>query len=192
MKAPTTAKGKRELIKWLQEHPLWTHSEVMKVPPGFPDTNTQALILSPETEDWVDYEYQDGCLQELLEIDFVYVDPTTERIEEDESRNTAFRVWLETGGWIDNSLENPELKGGHFRWSRCHDIYLDCGAATLEDALVRLATLVRFYYGESAEWQESTHSQCEGSFDEEGNYLAPCIPGKDGFCDICGFKIRMD
>ena len=40
-----------------------------------------------------------------IDVDVVKVDPTTETIEKDESRNTATRVWLETGQWT--SVEIP-------------------------------------------------------------------------------------
>ena len=83
---------------------------------------------------------------EGLDVMVVKVDPETECIEDDRSRNTAVRVWLEAGPYID------EKKYG-CSWS--HDPELDCGGKTFEEAIVRLAELVKKKYGDS---------QCESPF----------------------------
>ncbi len=70
-----------------------------------------------------------------IDVDVVKVDPTTETIEKDESRNTATRVWLETGQW--------DLGG-----NSTHDPVLDTGAPTYEEAIILLADLVKAKYGD--------------------------------------------
>jgi len=189
-KPPVSAKEKQALVNWLQEHPLWTHPETFRAPPGYP--NTDVSLFSPETEDWEDYTYQDGDIRELLHVDFAYVDPTTEIPEQDESRNTAFRVWLETGGWYDSAENNPERKEEPDRWDKCHDMDLNCAAATLEDALVELALRVKFFYGENSARLKTVPIYCGGDFDDEGHYMHNCQDGGDGFCKVCGFLLYYE
>lgn len=87
---------------------------------------------------------------ESLEIDIVKVDPKTNRIEDDSSRNTATRVWLECGPWGDpkdhpswGDTENIIWKG-----IPSHDINLDCGGETFERAIIKLASLVLTNHGD--------------------------------------------
>ena len=72
----------------------------------------------------------EGRYLQGLYVEVVKVDPETESISDDEARNTATRVWLETG------------PGG------AHDLDLDCGGATYEEATVELANLVHEKYGD--------------------------------------------
>lgn len=83
---------------------------------------------------------------ESLEVDVVKVDPTTERIEDDEKRNTATRIWLECGPWGDpkeHAWDTYSDKG-----IPSHDIDLDCGGKTFEEAIIKLARLVNKKYGD--------------------------------------------
>src|SRR5689334_14580211 len=64
----------------------------------------------------------------------VKVDPSTETKEDDESRNTATRVWLECGPWRPTRPGDP-----FFPDRKCtptHDWRLDCGAPTFEEAII--------------------------------------------------------
>lgn len=75
-------------------------------------------------------------LQELgyidhLDIMMSKVNPETNEIDDDNSKNTKVEVWLETGLW-DEELMMPT-----------HDIDLDVGAETFEEAIIKLAQKVK-------------------------------------------------
>jgi hypothetical protein len=87
-----------------------------------------------------------GCLY----VEVVKVNPETETIEDNDSLNTAVRVWLEGGPWINAPLPDEEE---YMNWS--HDIDLDCGAPTYEEAIIKFAENVKNKYGDYEEEQES-------------------------------------
>ena len=72
----------------------------------------------------------EGLYLQNLYVEVVKVDPETKEISAISSRNTETRVWFETGpvGF--------------------HDLKLDCGGATYEEATIALANLVHQYYGD--------------------------------------------
>lgn len=78
-----------------------------------------------------------------LDIEVVKVDPNINEINfDDNSKNTETQVWLEFGAIVenvDNIVPNALIAE--------HDIDLDCGARTFEDAIVNLANLVFNKYG---------------------------------------------
>lgn len=76
--------------------------------------------------------HEKGYFMDALDIEVVKVNPAKNEIDDDRSKNTHVRVWLETG---------PEVG--------THDYALDCGGNTFEEAIIRLAELVRFYYDEN-------------------------------------------
>lgn len=86
-----------------------------------------------------DHIHRINRFEESLYIEVVKVNPKTERIEDDETLNTDVRVWLESGC--------PELIDDVYELT--HDIELDCGAPTFEEAIIELANLVYKNYGES-------------------------------------------
>lgn len=65
-----------------------------------------------------------------LEIALVMVDPVTHRIHQVREKNTSVQVWLETGP-VDGT----------------HDIRIDSGGNSFEEAVIKLAALVKKYYG---------------------------------------------
>ena len=67
-----------------------------------------------------------------LNIEVVKVNPKTQEIDDDETKNTQIAVWLECGPYDKNCMQ--------------HDIDLDCGADTFENAIVKLARLVKEKY----------------------------------------------
>lgn len=75
-------------------------------------------------------KFQVGC----LDIAVVKVNPETKAIDDNEDLNTEINVWLECG-----AVEN-----GYYT----HDINLDCGADTFENAIIKLAQLVLKEYGD--------------------------------------------
>ena len=64
------------------------------------------------------------------------VNPTTNELDDDKTKNTKVEIWLEC------FPDNPEIDG------RYHDIDLDCGGDTFEDAIITLAKLVKEKYGD--------------------------------------------
>ena len=68
-----------------------------------------------------------------LYIEVVKVNPDTNSIDDDKTKNTKEQVWLECGPY-----EKP--------YGLTHDIYLDCGGDTFEEAIIKLAGLVKKYY----------------------------------------------
>lgn len=76
-----------------------------------------------------DFEY------DRLWIHVTKVNPMTDEIDDDENKNTKVVVWLEC-------FPDDENMNGRF-----HDMDLDCGGDTFEDAIVELATLVKSKYG---------------------------------------------
>ena len=68
-----------------------------------------------------------GC----LDIDVVKVNPETMAMDDNDKNNTKIQIWIETGNWHKESST----------W--CHDIFLDCGGDTFEDAIIELAKLVK-------------------------------------------------
>ncbi len=77
-----------------------------------------------------------------LSIEVVRVNSNTEKIDDDEAKNTDTRVWLECGPWCGpEQLTDEERKDFPFGLPS-HDIELDCGAPTFEQAIIKLANLV--------------------------------------------------
>lgn len=73
-----------------------------------------------------------GAFTCVLDIAVVKVNPETLEIDDDETKNTKINVWLECGPKRENYFE--------------HDIDLDCGGDTFEDAIIELAKLVKNKY----------------------------------------------
>jgi hypothetical protein len=78
-----------------------------------------------------------------LDVEVVKVDPSTNEINfEDESKNTKTTVWLEFGPIVEDTY-NDFLT----RYIPSHDIDLDCGGDTFEEAIIKLANLTYDKYG---------------------------------------------
>ena len=78
----------------------------------------------------------------------VMVDPATKTVEDDPQRNTEVRVWLEFGPWHKpESLSDAEREAMPDGCAG-HDIDLDCGATTFEQAVMILAQKVFERYGD--------------------------------------------
>lgn len=70
-----------------------------------------------------------------LWIHVTKVNPVTNELDDDKTKNTKVQVWLEC------FPDNPKIDG------RYHDIDLDCGGDTFEEAIIELAKLVMNKYG---------------------------------------------
>lgn len=69
-----------------------------------------------------------------LWLDVVKVNPDTQAIDYDKTKNTKIEIWLEHGHYDSD-------------WGACvHNIDLDCGGDTFEEAIVKLAELVKRHY----------------------------------------------
>ena len=77
----------------------------------------------------------EGFLQ-ALDIDVVKVNSKTQKIEDDKKKNTEVQIWLECGAHY--KLDTNTGKEGWY-----YDSRLDCGGDTFEEAIIKLATLVR-------------------------------------------------
>ena len=180
---PPPRSGKAEIM-WLLEHPIWTYPDTVRMPPEGFVWPTGLFPADEEMARWPEIDSPSGYIWQCVDQAVHYVDPTLEQIEDDDSRNTAFRVWLESGPWTDLSAADsnwPVPAEGwtkYNKWSHCHDINLDCGGKDLEEALLHLATLVRFFYGDGRESLPGKES-CD----------VPCLDAGDGFCQRCGHLI---
>ena len=76
-----------------------------------------------------------GHFQDCYDLEVVKVNPANEVSEDNEELNTQTQVWLECGPY------DPEC--------RTHNIDLDCGGDTFEDAIIALALLVQQQYGDN-------------------------------------------
>ena len=77
-----------------------------------------------------------------LWTEVVKVNPTTNTIDADQTKNTKVQVWLEHGPYE------------HYHNDTTHDIYLDCGGDTFEDAIISLAERVKYYYNDDGSYKD--------------------------------------
>jgi hypothetical protein len=91
----------------------------------------------------------------------VKVNPKTNSVVKDESKNTATRIWLE---WGPISLD--EYYEEHWGISPVHDTRLDCGGKTFEEAVITLANLVIEYYGDYRLWDKELCEKIEDAVRE--------------------------
>lgn len=186
---PTDLVGRKELIGSAIEHRLFTYP--------FP--------FGDETEEQARAEeyWGGGSFDECVDIEHQYVDPTTESLRGglgswDDPRNNTPRVWIEGGGWSDESESDsgsPTPSGGwnqYNKWMRVHDYNLNTGGYTLEEAFLNFARLVKFYYNDDGTSREDAPEQCEGDFTlpNQCGYKSGCTDAGDGFCEICGFLMK--
>jgi hypothetical protein len=80
-----------------------------------------------------------GLFECGLWTEVVKVNPGTDEIDDDHAKNTKVQVWLEHGPY--------DKEWG----STTHDINLDCGGDTFEEAIVELAKLVKQHYTDDGE-----------------------------------------
>jgi hypothetical protein len=215
-KPPATLAERRALVRWILNHKLWTHEYFMKIhAPGqsmfkkIPDS-THFSMTEPEGEM---QDVRDGSFSDCISFTYVYLDPTVERVQgipvdDEDPRNTDFRVWVEGGGYMDQSKDEnfpppPNGWDNFNRWITCHDLNLDCSGATMEDALIQLALRVKWFYGEGGRAEERITSDSDrfrddcGSHFENGvlgdttaRYYQHCVDAGDGFCVKCGYAVH--
>lgn len=80
-----------------------------------------------------------------MHIDVVKVHPKLKRVVNDEKKNTLVNYWIEGGPWEKSTKK--EIASGFPEYMPTHDIRLDCGADTFEEAVTKYAKLVKKFYG---------------------------------------------
>jgi hypothetical protein len=104
---------------WLQNHPAMTPDDFRG---GFPGNLCTEVVL---------------------------VNPLTDSIDDDESLNISPRIWLECGPCVEATEDEIEFEVFHRGdLHGTHDIDLDCGGDTFEEAIIELARLFRGKYGD--------------------------------------------
>lgn len=83
-----------------------------------------------------------GQFNNELYVDVVKVNPKTNEIDDDDANNTKVQIWLEHGPYEEE----------HHQCA--HDVYLDCGGDTFEEAIIELARLVKRYYTDDGKKRE--------------------------------------
>lgn len=174
-KVPTDQKQIVDLIKWVKHHKVWTYED-------------------PEDDEENKFPY--GGFDECAEINFMFVDPETGFLSDDEEKNTKFIVTIESGDYYDLSSDQhfPKPRDGWNRWNRwtpSHNIYFDVFGFTLQEALLNLAVIVEYHCGDEREYIEGiSHENCKSDLDHD--YKSVCIAEDDGFCKNCGFYVEKD
>lgn len=79
-------------------------------------------------------EWGGSHFNRCLDIFVVKVNPETGSIDDNDYLNTQVEIWLECGPY------DPTM--------RQHDIDLDCGGKTFDQAIIKLANLVLEKYGD--------------------------------------------
>jgi hypothetical protein len=101
--------------------------------------NEHPLFMYPE-EKRIMGEHASPRFMDCLDVDFQLVDPKTRRISDNKKKNTRLECWLECGGVEENTPGDPNTL------MHCHDLKLDCGGETFEEAIIKLAKLVKKHY----------------------------------------------
>lgn len=80
-------------------------------------------------------EYSLSHFLDCLDVHVAKVNPKTCEVDNDNASNTKVEIWLEAGHYD--------------KTRRCHDIDLDCGRDTYEEAIISLANNIEDQYGDS-------------------------------------------
>lgn len=92
-----------------------------------------------------------GTFMRGLSVDVVKVNPETNAVDDEPDNNTLVQVWLESGPF--------QYMGALHEYMHTHDIRLDCGGNTFEEAIVKMAKLVEIHYGTYTEEDQEKASQ---------------------------------
>lgn len=127
---------------WLYNHPIFNDG-------GTVIKKSQVLPELVRPEDPEETTVYDSYFHRCLDIDVQKVNPDTEEVDDDRSKNTKTEVWLECGPWHSRK-KDPAWFDDYPDMPDCasHDIDLDCGGDTFEEAILELAKLVRNKYGD--------------------------------------------
>lgn len=96
--------------------------------------NTHPIFNHKPNGEQTYYSFFNHC----LDVDVQKVNPANGIKEDDESLNTQVEIWLEAGPFISEDIIS-------------HDVDLDCGGYTYEQAIINLANLVYEKYSSDKE-----------------------------------------
>ncbi len=104
----------------------------------------------PAFQDEIGHSYFSHC----LDIHVAKINPHTGMVEDDLQKNTAVEIWLEAGCYNTEAEITDGVESGFCLGECCHDLDLDCGGVSFEEAICHLALLVKEHYGEynDARW----------------------------------------
>jgi len=91
-----------------------------------------------------------------VDYNVVKVNPSTDKIDDDESKNTKVMIWMEAGPFEEpDPNDDPSYEEWiNFTGVPSHDIKLDCSGNTFEEAIINLAKKVMEEYGDYDEETE--------------------------------------
>jgi hypothetical protein len=118
-------------------------------------------------------------------IDAHKVDPHTGHVEDEGARNTETQFWVEMGHWewpTSKPVNPVDKRDSHF-----HDYKLDCGGATMDEAVIAAAVILHTAYGNdrrACDAPDGWHSpeqireiaQWYDTHDVFGNQIEPAHP----------------
>lgn len=191
LEIPADPQSRQELLKWLMAHPVWQHEYLIQIPP---EGQSWGFTMEPQPE-WEWRDVRDGSMLECVEFCPVFVNPDTMSIDDDDTKNTLFRVWVEAGPWYDMSIEEqaPAPEGGwtkHNKWIQSHDLRLDCSGSDMQEAMLELALRVKYHYGDGdTHLAGVVHDYCQGVFDEHEKWHSTCRVDVLGYCTECGYAV---
>lgn len=119
----------RELFSYHEDITPYVPKEVLKV-------MNKDMDYKESIEYLLNHEIFQGNFNDCLDIEIVMVNPKTHSIDDNEALNTKPEYWLECGPYKKDA--------------QTHDIDLDCGGETMEEAIIELAKLVKKKYGKNA------------------------------------------
>jgi hypothetical protein len=194
---PTDPIERKKMVTWLLEHPLWIHpTKPYKIPPPDMIFDTEKYMRHEyDDSDWPEEMDYDGSIHECVEFGYHYVNPVTERIEDDDSLNTLFQIWAEdVGGWYDaseddNTPEPPEGWDCYNKWRLGFDLRLECGGNTMEDCLLELAVRVKAFYNDDGTNKNNYPCESDEWDDRLEEYKSVCVDDGEGYCKNCGFPM---
>ena len=94
-----------------------------------------------KTQKLYEFRLKRHAIETNLDIHYAKVN-SKGRVDDDPNENVNIEVWLEFGANVHR------LQDGQYMLTGEHDIRLDCGAPSFDEALVKLAHAVRRYYGD--------------------------------------------
>jgi hypothetical protein len=142
-----------EAFWFLTEHPKFKCREARMLTPrearAIKLSKGQRLRRVKDSLPWVKktymlLEYGSGLEREAMtgNLNIHYAKTDGRRINDDHIKNIHTECWLEFGE-MKQTVSDGCLHVAHF-----HDPRLDCGAPTFDEAIVKLARLVRKHYGD--------------------------------------------
>lgn len=145
-----TIRNAFEAYVFLQEHPKFRLQEREQVTAEEAKRQVKGTRIVKDACGflWREWRLLDRCvIKENFDIHYARVD-STGKVNSDDSKNTFQACWLEFGEMKWGYHTKPKQENCPAYVLNYHDIDLDCGAPTFDDAIVKLAKLVRKKFGD--------------------------------------------